>query len=173
MAIINPKTVCNTASIVATVHLTVIMLLYGGDAYKSFGVGRISPDEGRRLLTAVFVNDSGNDGSDDNVHQRLVMAILINFRINIMAWTAMWLTSIYSVLRVNYADRTLMYLLTTLAYFNTLTLHVWHMSGSGEPLVPASDPYHTVPTVLDSIVFAFNLVAFMMVRSQREHDKTD
>lgn len=132
---------------------------YGLDTGNSFGIGRIGAEEGWKYVTEMAEN-----GSD--LEERIVMSILINFRINIMAWYAILFTSVFGLL-VEYDQRATVHLLGFLANAGTCLLHLYHIGVFGSRtdanLVPPNDPYHRIPVPFDFTVSLLNLIAFLQI----------
>lgn len=144
---------------------------YGLGAGASFSIGRMQPEEAWEYMS--------NLAKQSELDQRFVMATLINIRINIAGWYAIWLTCLYGLVCMPWPDRAVVHLLAALANLDTLAVHVYHISGRGAPLVPPDDPYHYKPLPGDSLVAVTNVVALVLIllwRSQRgeqqQHAKT-
>ena len=133
---------------------------YGLDTGNSFGVARFSSEEGWRIMSQMV------KGSETD--KRLVMAILTNFRINLAAWWAVGIVSLYGFF-IDYKKRMPIHLLGFLINASTGSLHLYHMGAFGdrwdEHLVPKDDPYHKIPIVSDWTVSLLNLIAFLWILS--------
>lgn len=155
----NAKTVDRVsyiANVLLVLYLIFLMLIigYGLSTYNSFGIGRIDANQGRQLMENLI--------KTGDVEKRLAMAVLINFRINIAGWSAIWATSIYGLFLPT-LQRAPIHLLGFCANFFTLSLHLWHMAGGDEAMVPRNDPYHKIPIPFDATVAIVNGIAFVMV----------
>jgi hypothetical protein len=150
------------ANILLVLYMAFLLLFigYGLDAHVMMGVGRIDPDESRRLLSIM-----ADDG--DDLQQRLAMSILINLRISIAAWWAIAFVSLYGMF-VPFEKRAAVHLLGFFANADTGIVHLYHMGlffGKHDPLVPTDDPYHRIPLPFDWPVALINLAAFFVVAS--------
>jgi hypothetical protein len=152
------------ANLVLVLHLLVIMCLYGGDACNALGVGRIDARQGRELLGQI-----ASHGGD--LEERFSMAVLITFRVNLAAWSTMFITSIYGLVLVDdTSHRIPVHLQCVCAYSGTMAIHIYHLL-AGDDLVPSNDPYHKLPLVLDSVVMLLNLAALLVVVTKKKTKK--
>lgn len=153
------------ANLVLVLYCAFLLLVigYGLDAHVMMGVGRIGPDESRRLLAAM--------ADEDEIQQRLAMSIMINLRISLAAWWSIAAVSAYG-LTVPFSNRATVHLLGFLVNAATGVVHLYHMGvlpPKGllelDPLVPTNDPYHRIPLPFDWPVALINLAAFIVVVS--------
>mmetsp|Transcript_9220 Transcript_9220/g.19741 ORF Transcript_9220/g.19741 Transcript_9220/m.19741 type:complete len:176 (+) Transcript_9220:186-713(+) len=164
---LSSKVISNVAIGSALLHLILVLFVvgYGLDAYNSFSIGRIPADDARHFLQDLV--DNGD--SDDDLRRRFAMAVLINVRINLMAWYAIFFTTLHGIFFLPWRERSTIHLLVFLANTHTLLLHLWHLSGGDEPMVPKDDPYHRLPLPFDGIAAVTNLIAFVALScSSRE-----
>mmetsp|Transcript_9221 Transcript_9221/g.19742 ORF Transcript_9221/g.19742 Transcript_9221/m.19742 type:complete len:458 (+) Transcript_9221:186-1559(+) len=145
---LSSKVISNVAIGSALLHLILVLFVvgYGLDAYNSFSIGRIPADDARHFLQDLV--DNGD--SDDDLRRRFAMAVLINVRINLMAWYAIFFTTLHGIFFLPWRERSTIHLLVFLANTHTLLLHLWHLSGGDEPMVPKDDPYHRLPLPFDT-----------------------
>ena len=179
-ALLTTKNLSLFANSLLCAYLTLLMFVigYGLDTGASFGIGRIEPQQGRDLLNKVVEHFDGGDHNNEQLGQRLAMAVLINFRINQAAWWAMLFTSFYSLFFVPYSERAALHLLGGMANLNTLLVHLYHLGYvpfvQKDDLIPRDDPYHKIPLPGDTLCAVMNLAAFLaLVRNKKIKDKAE
>lgn len=137
---------------------------YGVDTANAFRIGRIDTKDSWDYLSHL--------AKQNELDERFVMATIINIRINMAAWYAIWLTSVYGWIVLPWQKRGPVHLLAVLANMATLVVHFYHLSGK-DPLVPPDDPYHQKPLLGDSLVALTNLVAFLLLSSHVQTNRLE